>query len=98
MCERMFSDAELAPLPELLEQRISPIRRNEMQSLLGRIHFRLFNLVCTTLQPEAPFHSLDAFFREREETPLHLKELFAGLNDWYARNPGKPDAVEAITV
>ena len=77
MCDKMLSDGELALLPELLEQRASPIRRNELLSLLWPIHFHLFKLVCTILQPEAPFHPLDAFFREREHRSLRLKESFA---------------------
>jgi hypothetical protein len=97
MCEKMFLDTELAPLPELLAQRISPIRRNELLSLLWPIHFQLFKLVCTTLQPEGPFHPLDAFFRERGERPLRLKESFAALNDYDTKHWEKPELVEAMT-
>jgi hypothetical protein len=97
MCEKMFGDPELAPLPELLQQRVSPIRRNELLSLLWSIHFQLFKSVCITLQPEAPFHPLDAIFRERDDRPLRLRKSFAALNDWDAKNAGKPDIVEAMT-
>jgi len=97
VCERIFSDHELALLPELLEQRISPIRRNELLSLLWPIHFHLFKLVCITLQPEMPFHPLDAIFRERDDRPLRLAESFAALNEWDAEHADKPDIVEAMT-
>jgi hypothetical protein len=97
ICAKMFDDPELGALPGLLEGRISPIRRNELLSLLFPVHLRLFNFVCTTLQPEGPFHPTDAFFRERGARPLRLKESFAALNDWDAKHPGSCDIVEAMT-
>jgi hypothetical protein len=97
ICAKMFDDPELGALPGLLEGRISPIRRNELLSLLFPVHLRLFNFVCTTLQPEGPFHPIDAFFRERGARPLRLKESFAALNDWDAKHPGSCDIVEAMT-
>jgi hypothetical protein len=97
MCETMFKDTELAPLPDLLEQRLSPIRRNELLSVLWLIHFRLFNIVCVTLQPEAPIHQLDAFFRERGDKPLRLRESFAALNSADERYPDRPDIVQRMT-
>lgn len=97
MCDQMFRDAEIAPLPELLAHRISPIRRNELLTLLWPLHFRLFKLVCTTLQPEGPFHPLDAYFRNREKRPLRLQASFDALNDWDAKHQEKPELVEAMT-
>ena len=97
ICAKMFADPELSELPGLLEARVSPIRRNELLSVLFPVHFRLFTLICTSLQPDAPFHPIDAFFRERGAKPLRLKESFAALNEWDTKNPGNPDIVEAMT-
>ena len=97
ICSKMFADPELAELPGLLEARVSPIRRNELLSVLFPIHFRLVRLICTSLQPDAPIHPIDAVFREQGRRPLRLKESFAALNDWDNRNPSNPDIVEAIT-
>ena len=97
ICARMFADPELSELPGLLETRVSPLRRNELLSVLFPVHFRLFTLVCTSLQPDAPFHPIDASFRERGAKPLRLKESFAALNEWDTKNPGNPDIVEAMT-
>jgi hypothetical protein len=96
MCEKMFNDPELAPLPDLLQQRLSPIRRNELLSVLWLIHFRLFNFICVALQPEGPFHQLDAFFRERGEHPLRLRESFAALNSADEKYPHRPDIVQRM--
>jgi hypothetical protein len=93
ICAKMFADPELSELPGLFEARVSPIRRNELLSVLFPVHFRLFTLVCTSLQPDAPFHPIDAFFRERGAKPLRLKESFAALNEWDTKNPGNPDIV-----
>jgi DUF2971 family protein len=93
----MFDDSELGALPGLLEGRISPIRRNELLSLLFPVHFRIFTIVCTTLQPEGPFHPIDAAFRERGSQPLRLQESFATLNEWDTKHPDKPDIVEKFT-
>jgi len=97
ICATMFADPELSELPHLLESRVSPIRRNELLSVLFPVHFRLFTLICTSLQPDAPFHPIDAFFRERGARPLRLKESFSALNEWDTKNPGNPDIVEAMT-
>ena len=97
ICARMFADPELSELPGLLETRVSPIRRNELLSVLFPVHFRLFTLICTSLQPDAPFHPIDASFRNRVAIPLRLKESFAALNEWDTKNPGNPDIVEAMT-
>jgi hypothetical protein len=97
ICAKMLADPELSELPGLLEARVSPIRRNELLSVLFPVHFRLFTLICTSLQPDAPFHPIDAFFRERGARPLRLKESFAALNEWDTTNPGNPDIVEAMT-
>jgi hypothetical protein len=97
MCDQMFRDVEIAALPELLAHRISPIRSNELLTLLWPLHFRLFKLVCTTLQPEGPFHPLDAYFRNREDRPLRLQASFDALNDWDAKHQEKPEFVEAMT-
>ena len=96
-CDRVFADEELARLPELLAGRITRIRRNELLTVLWLIHYRLFKLVCTSLQPHAPFHPLDAFFRGRADRPLRLKESFRALNEHDAKHPGKPDFVEVLT-
>jgi hypothetical protein len=66
-------------------------------TLLLPLHFRLLKLVCTTLQPERPFHSLDAYFRSREDKPLRLQQSFAALNDFDARHGESPELVEAMT-
>jgi hypothetical protein len=97
MCDQMFSDAEMSQLPELLSQRTSPIRRNELLTLLWPLHFRLFKIVCTTLQPESPFHAIDAYFRNREEHPLRLQQSFAALNVFDAEHHEEPEVVEAMT-
>jgi Protein of unknown function (DUF2971) len=97
MCDQMFSDAEMSQLPELLSQRTSPIRRNELLTLLWPLHFRLFKVVCTTLQPEGPFHAIDAYFRNREEHPLRLQQSFAALNVFDAEHHEEPEVVEAMT-
>jgi hypothetical protein len=97
MCDKMFSDAELSSLPGLLADRVSPIRRNELLTLLWPLHSHLFKLVCTTLQPETPFHSLDAVFRERPDRPLRLKESFDALNESDTKHQAKPELVEAMT-
>ena len=97
ICTKMFADPELSELPGLLEARVSPIRRNELLSVLFPVHFRLFNLICTSLQPDAPFHPIDASFRNRVAMPLRLKESFAALNEQDTKNPGNPDIVEAMT-
>jgi hypothetical protein len=97
MCDQMFSDAEMSQLPELLSQRTSPIRRNELLTLLWPLHFRLFKIVCTTLQPEGPIHAIDAYFRNREERPLHLQQSFTALNAFDAKDHEEPEVVEAMT-
>lgn len=97
MCDQMFSDVEMSHLPELLSQRTSPIRRNELLTLLWPLHFRLFKIVCTTLQPEDPFHAIDAYFRNREERPLRLQQSFAALNAFDAKHQEEPEVVEAMT-
>jgi hypothetical protein len=97
ICAKMFADPELSELPSLLEARISPIRRNELLSILFPVHFRLFNLICTSLQPDAPFHPIDASFRNQLAKPLRLKESFASINEHEANNPGNPDVVEKMT-
>jgi hypothetical protein len=97
VCDQMFSDAEMSQLPELLSQRTSRIRRNELLTLLWPLHFRLFKIVCTTLQPEGPFHAIDAYFRNREERPLRLQQSFAALNAFDAKHHEEPEVVEAMT-
>jgi Protein of unknown function (DUF2971) len=97
MCEKMFSDAELSPLPGLLADRISPIRRKELLTLLWPLHFKLFKLVCAILQPESPVHPIDAMFRERPDRPLRLKESFAALNEMDTKHQAKPELLEAMT-
>jgi hypothetical protein len=97
ICTKMFADPELSEVPGLLEARVSPIRRNELLSVLFPVHFRLFTLICTSLQPNAPLHPIDAAFRERGTRPLRLKESLAVLNGWDTKNPGNPDMVEAMT-
>ena len=96
-CDRIFSDQELELLPKLLEGRTARIRRNELLTLLWLIHYRLLKLVCTSLQPEGPFHPLDAFFRHREDRPLRLKESFGALNAMDLKHPDRPDFVELFT-
>jgi hypothetical protein len=93
----MFADPELSELPGLLEARVSPIRQNELLSVLFPVHFRLFTLICTSLQPDAPFHPIDANFRNRVAIPLRLKESFAAQNMLETTNPSNPDIVEAMT-
>jgi hypothetical protein len=51
MCEHIFSNKEISRLPKLLAERTSPIRRNELLTLLWPLHFRLFAIICKTLQP-----------------------------------------------
>jgi hypothetical protein len=97
ICAKMFADPELSELPGLLEARVSPIRRNELLSVLFPVHFRLFTLICTSLQPDAPFHPIDANFRNRVAIPLRLKESFAAQNMLETTNPSNPDIVEAMT-
>ena len=97
ICDRVFADPELAPLPALLESRRAPMPRNELLSLLWPVHFRIFPLVCTTLQPEQPIHMIDAYFRERGDRPLRLKESFAALNAIEERRADSPDIEEAMT-
>jgi hypothetical protein len=97
ICAKMFADPELGELPNLLAARVSPIRRNELLSVLFPVHFRLFTLICTSLQPDAPFHPIDASFRGQEARPLRLKESFASFDEWETRNPNNPDVVEAMT-
>jgi hypothetical protein len=97
ICTKMFADPELSELPGLLEARVSPIRRNELLSVLFPVHFRLFNLICTSLQPDAPFHPIDASFRNQVAKPLRLKESFASTNEYEANNPDNPDVVEKMT-
>lgn len=97
ICAKMFADPELGELPNLLAARVSPIRRNELLSVLFPVHFRLFTLICTSLQPDAPFHPVDASFRGQEARPLRLKESFASFDEWETRNPNNPDVVEAMT-
>lgn len=97
ICAKMFADPELGELPNLLAARVSPIRRNELLSVLFPVHSRLFTLTCTSLQPDAPFHPIDASFRDQEERPLRLKESFASFDEWETKNPNNPDVVEAMT-
>jgi hypothetical protein len=97
ICAKMFADPELGELPNLLAARVSPIRRNELLSVLFPVHSRLFTLTCTSLQPDAPFHPIDASFRDQEARPLRLKESFASFDEWETKNPNNPDVVEAMT-
>ncbi len=97
ICERVFADPELAPLPDLLASRKAAMPRNELLSLLWPVHFRIFPLVCTTLQPEQPIHTIDAYFRERGDRPLRLKESFAALNAIEEKRPDSADIEEAMT-
>ncbi len=97
LCARFFADPELALLPGLLAERSSHMSRNEFLSLLWPVHFRVFTIVCTTLQPEQPIHAIDANFRQRGERPLRLKESFAALNAIDGRRADSADIVEAMT-
>lgn len=97
ICARFFGDPELALLPGLLAGRSSRMSRNEFLSLLWPVHFRVFTLVCATLQPEQPIHAIDAYFRERGERPLRLKESFAALNAMDGKRADSADIVEAMT-
>ena len=97
ICGKMFDDVELAALPILLEQHVSPIRRNELLSVLLPVHFRLLKLLCTTLRPDEPINSLDAYFRQREDRSLRLQESFAAIDKLIAEHPDKIDLVEAMT-
>lgn len=97
ICDRIFADTELIPLPTLLENRKAPISRNELLSLLWPVHFRIFPFVCTALQPEQPIHAIDAYFRQRGERPLRLKESFAALNAVEERHANSADIEETMT-
>ena len=97
ICAKIFADPELGELPNLLTARVYPIRRNELLSVLFPVHFRLFTLICTSLQPDVPFHPIDASFRGQEARPLRLKESFASFDEWETKNPNNPDVVEAMT-
>jgi hypothetical protein len=94
---RFFSDPELALLPVLLAGRSSRMSRNEFLSLMWPVHFRVFTLVCTTLQPEQPIPAIDAYFRESDERPLRLKESFAALNAMDGTHVDSADIVEVMT-
>ena len=87
----------MSQLPKLLSERTSRIRRNELLTLLWPLHFRLLKIVCTTLQPEGPFHAIDAYLRNREERPLRLQQSFAALNAFDAKHHEKPELLEAMT-
>jgi hypothetical protein len=41
ICAKMFADPELSELPGLLEARVSPIRRNELLSVLFHVDLHL---------------------------------------------------------
>jgi hypothetical protein len=97
ICDRVFGDPELAPLPALLQERKAAMPRNELLSLLWPLHFRIFTLVCQTLQPEHPINGIDAYFREREHRPLRLKESFAALNAVEEKHQNSRDIEEAMT-
>lgn len=97
LCTRFFGDPELAPLPALLAQRRAHMFRSELLSLLQSIHPRVFQIVCTTLQPEQPIHTIDAGFRGRGERSLRLKELFTALDAVVIKHPDDADIVETMT-
>jgi hypothetical protein len=97
LCTRFFGDPELAELPTLLAERNAPMRCNEFLSLLWPVHFRILTLVCTTLSPDEPIHPIDAYFRERPERPLRLKESFAALDQMDIARADSADIVEAMT-
>jgi hypothetical protein len=97
ICSRFFADSELALLPEMLAERNSPMPRNELLSLMWPVLFRVLPIVLTTLQPDQPIHSIDAYFRERGERPLRLKESIAAFNAMATNRADSADIAEAMT-
>ena len=75
-----FSDIEIAPLPELLAGRVSPIRRSELLSILWTLHFRAWTLICSRIHAISQLWSSTSFAITKVSKPLRFKESFAAFN------------------
>jgi hypothetical protein len=94
LCSKFFDDPEFRMLPHLLAERLSPIRRNELLSILWPAHFRILKLVCTTISPDSPVHLIDEFLRSKAEKPLRFQQSFAAQN---ALDRSRPESAADIT-
>lgn len=80
ICAKFFGNTEVAQLPALLATRISPIRRNELLTLLRFLHFHALKATCISISPQNPICLIDEFLRTKQDAPFRFQQSFAAQN------------------
>ena len=94
--DEFLSDAEIAPLPKLLEGRVSPIRRSELLSVLWMLHFRAIQSILRAIGSPCSSTGIDQFFLNYQGGSLRFSESFAEFNLAAKKHAGAEVAIEKI--
>ncbi len=86
ICAKFFGNEEVAQLPALLAEQISPTRRNELLSLLYFLHFHALKAVGTAVSPREPIRAIDEYLRARQDAPMRLQQYYAARRAVYEKH------------
>jgi hypothetical protein len=99
ICEDFFKHEDAAALPELLADRGSPIRRDELTTYLRLLHLYALNTVLTCMEEAAlfPARPVDDPLRAASTKPIAVRAIIEALKGHEREHPDKPDIAEVIS-
>jgi hypothetical protein len=99
ICEDFFKHEDAAALPELLADRGSPIRRDELTTYLRLLHLHALNTVRTHMEETArlPPRPADDPLRVASTKPIAIRPVLESMKALEREHPDKPDIAEVMS-
>jgi hypothetical protein len=99
LCREFFLREEVAPIPELLSARKSPVRHNELISYLRDLHFCALDTVLTTIEDRGylPLRQQDDPVHVAARRPIIFKKTLDALQTLEKDHPERPYIAEGVS-